>query len=181
MVSAYPQYFVSVFTCLLLTGCAFGRATRLVPVPHSIKCDENTRFYVTAINVSGWGVPYYIVPLGYSQWDNSTKNLVISLHFFTGGAIQKISPNAVQTISPNIVTITNLKTGERLRPRSVRLTTNDSHINSRSLAYEADFDVAPATLELFELSISEDVFGCRIPPITFTREEGSYHERVLGP
>ena len=115
--------------------------------------------------VSGRAVYYYIVPFGYSKWDFSAKNLTLPLYFKIEGG--------VETISPSTLAVTNLKTGEHYESQDVRLRSNGSHNNARFLVYEAEFAVSPSALEVFQLTFAQNVYGCSIPPITYTKQEGS--------
>jgi hypothetical protein len=157
--------------CILLQACAVRSGISYVPDTDSITCDDVTWFNPQGSAISGWSVPYYIVPLWYEKWDNSSENLKIKLYFKIETEVEQISSESFY--------IKDLATNEALSPLNVKLTSNIPYEQSHFLMYEAEFPISSGAWTKFELHFNREVYGCDIPPITYTKIEDGFNGAIL--
>jgi len=156
---------------LSLAGCATGSATRFEASTRFFQCDELTSMQISPIPISGWGVPYYVVPLWYSRWDHSKDNLVFPLYLST--------QRQPETIKADTLVLTNTLTGQEYAATSAILTSHVPYQDKHFLMYDIVFPIQREQLNNFTISFTAPIYGCQPPKLLFDRSSSGYNERLL--
>jgi hypothetical protein len=122
--------------------------------------------------VSGWSVPYYIIPLWYEQWDRSDEELRVAIYF-------KVELNNRDLLSENDVFLKMAENENLISPNSVKISSDGSFENSRFLIYEMEFPLAAGSIEEFQLILTRPIFGCTISPINYKKSEYNFNGQIL--
>jgi len=171
VVSILQHCAAAIVVCLLLSACATGTSTDLVPSQRAVRCSEATTMQVFSIAISGSGTAYYIVPLWLSSWDKTKEALVVRLYFATTKSIEHMAPDSL--------VLHNSKTGERHSFSTAYLKSAVSGEKMRFLTYDVAFPRPIADLDAFELIFAQAVYDCQPPAIVFTRKSAPFNMRLL--
>jgi hypothetical protein len=157
---------------LLLLGCATGKGISHIPDRGAQKCDDVTWYNPQSSALSGWSVPYYIIPLWYEQWDHSDENLRVKLYF-------KVEMNNRDSFTTHDVYLKAAETENEIQPSSVIITSDGSYENSRFLMYQLEFPLASGSLNEFDLVFIREIHGCKIESINYKKSEYDFNSKVL--
>lgn len=157
---------------LFLQSCAIGKGVSHFPNRESEKCNDVTWYNPFSTAVSGWSIPYYIIPLWYVQWDHSEEDLRIEIYF-------KVEKKNRDLLSANDVFLRAAENKKTISPNSVKISSDDSHEDSRFLVYELKFPIASGSVEEFELVFTRPIFGCSISPINYKKSEYDFNNQIL--
>tara|TARA_R110000868_G_scaffold17258_1_gene75925 strand:+ start:214 stop:663 length:450 start_codon:yes stop_codon:yes gene_type:complete len=144
-----------------------GKQLSFLPDRKLEQCDKVTSYNPEPSHISGWAVPYYIIPLWHESFDNSKENLRIGLSFKIKGSYNSLSSRSLL-----IYDLTNKKS---YWPISIKNTSNIRHKESKFLRYEAEFDVSAEEIHDFELQFQEKIYTCSIPPVKYKKSEHRFY------
>ncbi len=157
---------------LLLQGCAVGKGISHVPDRESATCNDVTWYNPLERSISGWSVPYYIIPFWYQRWDHSNENLKVDLYF-------KIENDNKDRLSQNDLYLQRANSEEIIKPLSVKMTSSISHKTSYFLVYQSEFPIPAGELEEFEVIFKREIYGCDIKSIKYKSSEYDFNGTVL--
>lgn len=167
------KLFITVIAAIfLLQGCATGKGISHFPDRESEKCDNVTWYNPQNSSVSGWTIPYYIIPLWYERWDKSEDDLSVEIYF-------KVDTDNRDHLSTSDVYLKSPENTKPIEPSSVKISSDGSYENSRFLMYKLEFPIAAGSVEEFELVFSREIFGCTISPIHYKKSEYDFNGQIL--
>lgn len=156
---------------VFLAACVTGAGIDMVASTEALRCNSSTTMKSLPIQISGWAVPHYLLPLWYARWDRSNKLVVVPLYFATTLQPEQIASGAIVMSDP--------KTGRGYPSSSPQIKSIGAGRGMNFLLYEFAFPIERALLEGFVLTFAAPIYGCNPDRILYERKSGSYTGRIL--